>query len=261
MPGNAGSIPCSGSFTLDSTAKAVIMIEVHKVSFSHKEFTMTLIACPKTVYGAAKVLDRKIKGWYNKINIDTLCMGSTSTCILGQLFNGQCETQDIFDCNLNGFTSSGNNRGYGGSNPFFLNSPFGPNCKSGLMRTMWIAQIEKRKARNAKLKAKRAAAKPMPEQLIVELNPAIYAEAGKYTDIGACPIATAVKKLYPQYRISVGPTRVSFYNLDAKPENCVVARYEISGSTGDCTFIAAARLNNWIVPIVLKKRDNDWKGY
>ena len=41
------------------------------------------------VINAAKILDRVKPGWANRINVNTLNMGSLDSCILDQIYGGQ----------------------------------------------------------------------------------------------------------------------------------------------------------------------------
>ncbi len=127
-----------------------------------------LIAAPTSVYKAAKILDGKIKGWYKRINISILAMGNPENCILGQLFNGNCYDQNIFDSTIeikgwSMWVASALSNGFDYAFPQSERK----NHKA------WVRQIEKRLARNAKLVAQRAAAKTAKQLIKLEdVNPA-----------------------------------------------------------------------------------------
>ncbi len=85
------------------------------------------------------------------------------------------------------------------------------------------------------------------KQIILWLNPDVYAVAKGFNDNRNCPIATAVK--------------MQFSGIDPKeytgcsPDDVTIAgyNYDIIGSCGDCQFVENARKYNLTVPIILKK--------
>lgn len=86
---------------------------------------------------AAKFLDEKHPGWFKKINVITLELGSTSLCILAQLYQGQ---------SYNGVSSLGLSDKYDNMQAFgycFI-PPLSNRPKLDKLKRKWIKQISKR---------------------------------------------------------------------------------------------------------------------
>jgi hypothetical protein len=163
---------------------------------SEKENEMSKLNYPMTVKAGALALDKIMPGWFRKIDVDMLDMNDCAKCIVGQ---------------LNGGIS------YGFSD--FLNSHF--ECYDvriyedgafGYRTSLneWIAEIKQRLNRplfrgpQLRVRVLRRHFNQAKE----------YGKGINYTDIFNCPIAQALKELFPDSRIVVGPDDLSINRVD-----------------------------------------------
>ncbi len=211
-----------------------------------------LLAAPRSIYKAAKLLDGCYKGWYKKIDVKLLQISDCKFCVLGQLF-GDCYKQNIFDPKA-GFAGEPGVFGqdmWTSANSAF--SPTGNNDNGSKKNQLWIRQIEKRLKRNAELVAKRAAAKvakntpvakELPDTIVVVFDGSKHEKYSSYTytNNGDCYIAQAVKQ---QLGASVVHVTGWHCTIDGK-------QYEMIANCGCPDFLQWAIEKRRQVPIAMK---------
>lgn len=87
----------------------------------------------ENVQAGANLLDSHDPEWFEKVNIDTLHMGSCIDCVLGQLYEGYCE--GLNKINVNAFESSPEDYQYGFDDP---------KRRYAELTNEWIKEIQKR---------------------------------------------------------------------------------------------------------------------
>jgi hypothetical protein len=108
----------------------------------------TIDQYPRTVSAAAKLLDKAVPGWYDRINIPDLDLGECRKCILGQLyghFDDGCITlfgKYYFQVPL---TEEEINSGEFTEGSNLILPPFGERTN----RDEWVNEINKRRAKQS----------------------------------------------------------------------------------------------------------------
>lgn len=160
---------------------------------------MSKLNYPMTVKAGALALDKIMPGWFRKIDVDMLDMNDCAKCIVGQLNDGI--TYIFNDFLYNNFDCY--------HIRVYQDGAFGYRAS----RDEWIAEIKQRLNRplfrGPQLRVR---------VLRRHFNQAKEYGNGKgdvnYTDIFNCPIAQALKELFPDSRIVVGPDDLSINRVD-----------------------------------------------
>lgn len=160
---------------------------------------MEKLAYPMTVAAGALALDQIMPGWFKRIDVSTLDMGMCDKCIIGQLNNGD---SFLFSSLLRNFfvTDCVN---------IYSDGAFGHEAS----RDEWIGEINKR------LNPPKPTELFRGPQLRVRVLRRHYNKAKacrknsfdcavNYCDSRNCPIAQAVKELFPGLKISVAPSDI-----------------------------------------------------